>query len=275
MPLDMMSLFEDDARSRLGNGDWQLIFEDKTQLIITPTWRQQIIDYACELFVRWVINGYEYKVNYDGYYSSSKAYRVDSKLLLIKYDTLSEWCDEYTGNRGFHYHWMTYEDIIREFIEEKTFDVVLHTYMATYQMNDEEVDELQAFDDALGLLPALQFVLPSIFTDINTQDVWAQYETLVRKKLAEEVHQRKIRQARHQYQKKLVDTFWQAHFSHLVGKRIEKPEFDDMKFAEDLSNILLDTDPEIIEAIIEIDVPQNVSNSVREIIKNIAKQALE
>ncbi len=60
----------------------------------------------------------------------------------------------------------------------------------------------------------------------------------------------------------MMKQFWQHHFSHLIGERIEYPRFIDMK----LEDILADTAPNIVEAIAELGLPGNFSNNVRETI---------
>ncbi len=99
---------------------------------------------------------------------------------------------------------------------------------------------------------------------------WATFQTEARIQIAEEQRQAEERAIRYRAMRQQVQDFWRHRFGELDAVRIEKPEFKALGLANRLRVVLADTDPSIIEAIIEIGLPGAFSNSVALEIQHIA-----
>jgi hypothetical protein len=110
---------------------------------------------------------------------------------------------------------------------------------------------------------------------MTTLDAWKNYRAAVNEQIEAERREAEAAEAQAMVKRNLVRQFWEQHFDDLTGIRIEKPAFDAMKLEDRLEDILADTDPDVVEAIAERGLPGLFSNSVADIIKMVAKNALK
>lgn len=284
MGIDITKLAEHELLITLGDGDWDLILPTGTpDLTLSVEWREQFIDMASDWFVRWVLDGTAIEIVHDNdppwdCSGSARAYAVDPLMLLVRHTTLGAWMtEEYTGQSKASYEsgmglfWENYEDDLEGKIQDAVFDLLKlywfnqHDYPEDFDMdNDPGWEELNMFEIHL------EHVLLLYVSRITTADTWQQYERVVRARIEDERREMELRQKQHTLMSNMVQQFWENHFSHLTGERIEYPEFEAMRLGEILTEILADTDPKIVEAIAALGLPGSFSNKVRDTITQLA-----
>lgn len=267
----------------LGEGDWQIkTNDDYPDLVVTMTWRQELHDWVAEHFVRWVLNGVSTGISHDNdppWDNSGIVWKQqsDPDTLLDRYKTLAEWMEqEYTGNSrasyvsGMGLFWDTYKDEIEEEISMRTYRL-LESQFST--KDDETYSDFYEAVDMVDI--SLRFVLLALLERLSTADVWDKYHLLVQVKIVNERRVARERLQQHQLWLQQAKTFWETHFQDVTLNRIEAKEFDALELGNRLAEVLLDTDPAIVEAIANVGLPKNFSNSVKYEIEKIAKNALE
>ena len=290
MALDVERIEPEEALKLLGDGDWHIKNDDENhpELVFNLQFRQTILDYAANLFVRWVIAGREVKIYHhnDPSWDSSGSARthiVDPLILLVKYETMNDWMENAsTGHSkasyvsGMGLFWITFGEEIKDFVQESIYNLVKANLEAIYHIpEDEEAWEHDKWEDWEFVSWWVEPICMLWLSQFSTKDIWAKYEISVRTKIAEERIIYEKRQKIMERQRQLADNFWKAHFPELVGQRLEAPEFDARGIAEHLKVVFPYTAPEVVEAIASVGVTGNFSNSIRYAIKHIAEQACE
>jgi DNA-directed RNA polymerase subunit L len=137
-----------------------------------------------------------------------------------------------------------------------------------------EIWEDPAWEECSMVEICLSRALQLSINQIKTADAWQQYEEIINTEISEEKYQAEIYREDYTRMHHLVRTFWQQHFADLVGHTIEFPQFKTLKMGEKLTDILADTDPQIVEAIGKIGLPGIFSNKVKDTIRKIAQASL-
>jgi hypothetical protein len=286
MSVDLLRIPEEDWLKALGEGDWLLTLpKDHPDLAVSAAWRRTLADDAACKFVRWVMAGVSVEIVRDDdppwdCSGSARRYQADPLMLLSRHQTLEEWLtSEYTGNSrasyvsGMGLFWQTYEDDLNETIAEQVSELISDQLKPALQpLDDDGWDEV--VEDVFEVEYTLQNVLRLIIGQGTTVDAWRNFEDVVIEQLATERKRQDEEQARLLMMHEQVQVFWRQYCADLEGMRIERPDFKRLNLAERLADVLADSDPQIVEAIAKLGLPGKFSNSVHELIRQIASRAL-
>ncbi|MBZ0307186.1 MAG: hypothetical protein K8I82_14035 [Anaerolineae bacterium] len=278
MATDITRLDEDELLPKLGDGEWVIAMpEGYADFHVSAQWRDAIMVWVGVRYVRWVLNGEYYRIDHESdphWDHSGEARRqiVDPQFLRTRYDTLVEWLDnEYTGQwiptytSGFGKDWETYGDVVEEHIRECLVELCRIGFT-------DDSDDVFWDDTALVMTQVEQALLMTI-RYIPTEEVWKRFETLVHQQITEEKRAAAKRSTYIARMRDFVQEFWQTYFSDIQRTRIERPQFVEMRLEERLRESLLDADPDVVAAIVEVGLPGIFSNSVAAHIKIIARDA--
>jgi hypothetical protein len=292
MGTDISHIPLDNLLTTLGKGDWLLTMPNSyPDLPVTAAWRQALRDDIACWFVRWVLNGILVEITYDcdppwdcsGHVRCS---HVDPAVLRTRYATLDDWLtDAYTGNSTATYdadcglHWNTYEKNIEWEIGSRVSALIVE-HLVPVVGHPEASDDLfdmweDIWHDVDNVERALEYALRVSVGEMATADAWRGYEAVVRARLEQELRQQAEHAAQIAIMRDQTRAFWQQHFPDLVGSRIEMPEFRRLKLLRRLTELIADTDPEIVRAILEVGFPADFSGSMGDQITEIARAALD
>lgn len=287
MGIEMANIPEDKLLEKLGEGDWSIALPDGyPDLIVSAAWRRQLCDDAACQFVRWVLDGVHVEIvhGYDPPWDCSgiaQHHQADPLMLLVRHETLDAWLNaEYTGNSqatfmsGMGLYWETYHDDLEDSISEEIAKLMQTHLRPWFAPSDDDFWDDEFWDVVIEVEIPLQSVLGLVVGRMTTSEAWQRFEQVVRLQIEEEKRIQAERAARYTAMREQVKQFWKQYFAELEALRIEKPQFRELKLADRLVDVLADTDPQIVEAIAEIGLPGNFSNSVRDAIQQIARQAL-
>ncbi len=281
--IDITQIDEDDLLKQLGQGDWVIALPPNiSDLTITVQGRQAWHEIAGKLFVYWVIQGIERRIShgFDPPWDSSGSIRqskADPLMLLARYQTLRDWAEnEYTGNSiatyisGMGLDWETFEKAVSNDIEERTYRILeAHCKPFLAPSDDDEVWENPEWDEIDIIMIFLNAALRDDALQMTTAEAWQRYEAPVRS----EIEASRQQAEHHRQMQAWVRQFWEQHFPDIVGNRIEVPQFREMNLEHRITEVLADTDPQIVRLIAELGAPGNYSNRVRVMIKDLACRA--
>lgn len=278
MSVDITELAIIDVISSLGEDDWHIFLaEDLPALVLTASWHQDIVASTACRFVRWVLNGKTHSLShdFDPPWDSSGTIRTenaDQKSLLMRYPTLDGWLEnEYTGNstathtRGVGLSWDTYGDELEDMIEEGFEEVVVRLIS-----ENPHIDEDLIFYWAITPQHTLVEAFVHHIAKMTTSDAWDQYFPIIREQIEAQRQRNAIFQAKYDR----LRVWWKRHFSD-VESPLHKPQYDAMGIGMRLEELLQDADPEIVDVLATSSPPIATSNSVKLLIQDLAKQALE
>lgn len=284
--IDVTKIRENQLLEHLGKTDWVIVLpEGLPHLIVMEEWRFGLQAYAGKLFARWVMDGVDrvFTHDYDPPWDHSGSLRsviTDSLTLLTRHASLSDWAEnEYTGyseatfESGIGLSWITYYEEIRDYVERQMTDFVSAHCMDFWKIEDESnlfEDKRWDFSEIPIIVSILAFASLKDTLKLLTTDAWKWFETDIH---TENAARRKEAERRH-YMQEQVKRFWGLHFPDLMSIRIEMPLFRKMGLEKRITDVLADADPDIVQAIVEIYVPGNYSNTVRECIQYIARRAI-
>jgi hypothetical protein len=288
MGIDVLELDEDGLLPTLGTGDWLIALPDNhPDLVIAYEWRRNLHNDAARKFVRWVMGGIAIDIrhhNDPSWDQSGEAYResVDPLLLLTRHENLQQWLDnEYTGNSrasyvsGMGLFWDTYDEDVSSDIDEKVLDLIKTHLQSVLDYDEDDDIWMDILDEITWVQSAITRAIRLETGLISTKTAWQNFNNEVRFQLEEQRRYAMELAARHNAMRQKSHEFWHIYFADLEGQRIEQAEFRAMKLANRLREVLTDTDPDIIEAIVEVGLPASFSKSVAAEIQDIAKQALK
>jgi hypothetical protein len=255
---------------------------------VTISWRKEIRDAAAQRFVRWVLNGVSIEIRHDldpswDHSGHARQYQADPLILLTRYETLQEWLDsEYTGDStasfvsGMGLFWDTYADQIKREADERVFELLKSHLQAVlgYDEDDEDDDALmEIVDETVLVQESITKATLLQIGEMATSDVWQRYLPAVQRRIVEEQRKAEEQAAYRTVMQQRIQYFWAHHFPDIEGQRIEKPQFKELHLADRLRELLADADPEVVDAIAELGLPGPFSNSVRDEIQHLARQA--
>ncbi|MBC8099491.1 MAG: hypothetical protein H7Y11_08605 [Armatimonadetes bacterium] len=287
MAIDITQLDEADLLSALGDGDWLIAMPTGYEaLTVSIAWHAEFVASVGTQFVRWVLNGKRYEIDYDNdppwdHSGDMQPQNSDRMLLRALYSTLGEWLTaEYTGQwrptyeSNYGKHWESYEDVATQQVGERLSYLFRSQYVAQFAASVDDMEDT-IWDDLAFVMVNLEHALMMLVGRISTTDAWQRYEALTYAQIAEEQRLSAERTALYQQSQARVQQFWQTYFPDLNRTKIERPQFIALKLEARLRELFLDTDPETIMAIAELGLPANFSNSVRDIVKALARAALD
>lgn len=289
MCIDISNYHKKPAFELLGTGDWQICLPEPYHIIVVSrAWREKIRKMIATHYIRWVLAGKSYEIHhrYDPPWDASgdaEKIEVEPASLLDKYATILDWLEnELTGDWEATYesyhgkHWRRYADW---FSEEKP-QLYSDLYHVSFQHLIETADDVDEFKDSMieeltDFEICMDVIWENLFANFRTEAAWDTYYAVTLKEIAEEERQAEERARLYHAKHTCAKTFWNAHFADLRYLRIEKPQFKELGLAERLADLLADADPEIVQAIAEIGLFGDFSNSVHEAIKALAREALK
>lgn len=292
MALDIMSISAEEALKQLGAANWKVTgsWEQIDIITVGAEWRENTVEQIAEMFVRWVVRGQEVEISHrnDPPWDSSgerRYHHVDPLMLLTKYETLGDWMQNArTGNStatymsGVGLHWDFYKSEVNNLISNRVYHLLRAHFLALYASElkaEDEVWEHPEWDYWDDFCLYIEHILSIKISAMTTESIWAQHKLRVLALIDEENRIRDERQRIINRQWQLAKTFWSQHFADTAHQKIEVPQFKELEIEARLRERLLDTDPEIVEAIASVGVPGFFSNSVEAMIKGIAKEALQ
>ncbi|MEL6525820.1 MAG: hypothetical protein AAFQ07_08935 [Chloroflexota bacterium] len=293
MALDIMSISAEKALKQLGHGDWEVTGSclDMVTITIEAEWRENVVEKIADMFVRWVLRGQEVEITHrnDPYWDRSGELRyhdVDPLILLTKYETLGDWMQNartghsratYTSGCGLH--WDFYESEVDDIISTEVYHLLEAQFAVLYASELDTEDEFWEHpkwaeweDFCVDIEPILVIEISAI----TTESIWEEHHHRVLDLIDEENRIREEQRKITKRQWQLASDFWHQHFEDATAyQKIEKPQFHELKIETRLTELLLDTDPEIVKAIARLGVPGWFSGSVEGRIKGIAGDALK
>lgn len=270
----------------LGDGDWLLALpKGYPDLCISPVWRQELIETTACQSVRWAMNGITIGITYDydppwDHSGIAQRYATHPHELLARYELLEDWLtNEYTGNRhptftsGYGWYWHTYADELQEDISWQV-NKLIEEQLGPVGDPDDDAAWDALWDDISDVQFPLERALQLLAGKMTTEEAWRRFKATVKAQQEGEKRQAAERAALYAVWRDRAHTFWRSNFADLAEQRIEKPQFKALQLDGRLTELLADTDPQIVEAIAAIGLPSNFSNPVVEIVKQIAQHAL-
>ncbi len=263
--------------------DWHIFLcEDQLDLVITTQQRYEMLNWAMQQFTEWVIKARIFDMTYDrdppwNHSGETIERRMEERdRLKIMRGTLGEWMENLTGNWTATYishdgkaH-NTYEDEVRDHI---SFEV--HQIFKA-QVEPQRWEEIWDSDELTPALLILEETLIDHIASISAALAYRQFEASVRQKIARRKLQGQSRQLAIEKWRQQAQRFWTEHFPLMLpNTHIDKPTWRNLKLATQLQEALDQADPADIEAILEVGLPGNFSNSVCDEIRRIVLEFSE
>jgi len=288
MAIDILKVDEEELLPTLGSGGWVIALpDDYPEFVVSAEWREDWLAEAAIKFVRWVIGGESVEIRHDGdprwdHSGQTYRYRKDPLVLLTRYHTLREWFEtEYTGNStasfesGKGLNWDTYDKDIESSIDDEIFENLKSHLEAALDYDSDDDVWMDILDDVTWVQSAITHAVMVQIGRLSTKDAWQEFQTAARAQIALERKEAEDRAAHYRALRQTVHEFWDAHFADLSENYIDKPTFNALGIPARLLASLADSDPDIVEAIVEVGLPGTFSNSVALEIKAIAQKALK
>ena len=265
------------------HSDWHIFLcEDQLDLVITVRQRHEILDWAMQEFTEWVIKARIFDIAYDRdppWEHSGEAIErplEERDRQKIMHGTLGEWMKNLTGTwtptyiSGYGKAHDTYEDEVRDHISVQVYQ--MFEAQVEPQRWEEIWDDSKLADTSL----ILEETLIDQLSSISAAHAYRRFETSVRQRIARRELQAQSRQLAFDNWRQQAQRFWTEYFPLMLpNARIDKPVWHNLGLAAQLQEALDQAGPTDIEAILEVGLPGNLSNSVRDEIRRIVLEFSE